>query len=512
MKLKYFISFFALVALLAGCSDDEAFTLLDEIQVSSSYVSIDVDGGSNTITLTAKEAWSFDEAEFPEWLTVSPMAGGAGETKVTFSAPAAPDGRTAILHVACGDKKQTINVIQGLATVSEATCAEVIAGPESKTYRVTGTCTAIINTDYGNWDLDDGTGVIRIYGTLDKSGKNGKNNSIAAWGIEVGDIITVEGPKQLYGTTVELVDVAVIKIQKSLIKVEGYDPEDATIPLEGGNVSVNLTCKTSNGVSVEIPDEAKDWLSIVSIVGGAEPVVTFRAGANMGGDRNATVTFKTTDDSGKEYTAMATINQTGAIVAATVAQFLEAPVGDTQFRLTGVLTALYYYKNDVAGFYIRDYSGETLVYKPGGFTGTEAKVGDVVTVVGKRSAYKETPQMASCVFEELVHVVTPISIDEFLDKEDNPDVYYMLTGNITAIDSPVWGNLYLEDETNSVYVYGCYPGWGATGDNRKNWLETAGIAVGDKLSVIGVKKTFTKDGVDVIELANGIYFSHEKAQ
>ena len=120
--------------------------------------------------------------------------------------------------------------------------------------------------------------------------------------------------------------------------------------------------------------------------------------------------------------------------------------------------------------------------------------------------------MASCVFEELVHVVTPISIDEFLDKEDNPDVYYMLTGNITAIDSPVWGNLYLEDETNSVYVYGCYPGWGATGDNRKNWLETAGIAVGDKLSVIGVKKTFTKDGVDVIELANGIYFSHEKAQ
>ncbi len=512
MKLRYFISFFALVALLAGCSDDDAMTLFDEIQVSSSYVAIDEAGGSTTITLNAKEAWSFDAEEFPDWLTVSPMNGGAGETKVTFTAPAAPDGRTAILHVKCADKTQTINVIQGLSSVSEATCAEIIAGPESKTYRVTGTCVRITNTEYGNWFLNDGTGEIQIYGTLDKSGKNGKNNSIAAWGIEVGDIITVEGPKQLYGTTVELVDVTVINIQKSLIKVEGYDPEDATIPKEGGNVTVNLTCKTNNGISVEIPDEAKNWLGIVSIAGGAEPVVTFHANANPGGDRSTVVTFKTTDNSGKEYTAQATITQKGAIVAATVAEFLEAPVGDTQYRLTGVLQGMYIYNDQIQGFYIRDYSGQTLVYRPEGFTGTEAKVGDIVTVVGKRGEYKDNPQMVSGLFEELVHEVTPISIDEFLDQEDNPDVFYMLTGTIISIDNPTYGNLYLEDETNQVYVYGCYPGWGATGDNRKNWLETANIEVGDKLSVIGFKKTFTKDGADVIELSNGIYFSHEKAE
>ena len=65
MKLKYFISFFALVALLTSCSDDDAMTLLDEIQVSSSYVSIDEAGGSTTITLNAQEAWSFDEEELP---------------------------------------------------------------------------------------------------------------------------------------------------------------------------------------------------------------------------------------------------------------------------------------------------------------------------------------------------------------------------------------------------------------------------------------------------------------
>ena len=505
MKLRYFISFFALVALLSSCSDDDAMTLLDEIQVSSSYVAIDEAGGSNTITLNAKEAWSFDEEELPEWLTVSPMAGGAGETKVTFSAPAAPDGRTAVLHIACADKQQTINVIQGLATVSEATCAEVIAGPESKTYRVTGTVTKIVNTTYGNWYLQDETGEIYIYGTLDSKGQT---KNFLSWGLEVGDIITIEGPKTLYNGTVELVDVTVINIQKSLVKVEGYDPEDATIPVEGGNVTVNLTCKTNNGISVEIPEDAKDWLGIVSISGGAEPVVTFHAGANAGGDRSTTVVFKTTDDKGKEYTAQATINQKGAIVACTVAEFLEAPENDTQYRMTGVLQGMYEYKGNIQGFYIRDWSGQTLVYKPAGFTGTEAKVGDVVTVVGKRGSYNGNAQMVSGVFEELKYTVTALTIDEFLDRDDDPNTFYMLTGTVTEIANPTYGNLYLYDGDSQVYVYGCYPGWGAIGDNRKNWLETANIEVGDELTVIGVRYTFN----GTPQLSNGIYFSHSKPQ
>ena len=505
MKLRYFISFFALVALLSACSDDDAMTLLDEIQVSSSYVAIDEAGGSNTITLNAKESWAFDAEELPEWLTVSPMNGGAGENKVTFSADATPDGRTAVLHVSCAGKTQTINVIQGLSVVSEATCAEVIAGPESKTYRVTGTVTRIENTTYGNWWLVDETGEIYIYGTLDAKGQT---KNFLSLGLEAGDIVTVEGPKTVYGDKIELVDVTVINIQKSLVKVEGYDPEDATIPKEGGNVTVNLTCKTNNGISVEIPDEAKNWLGIVSIAGGAEPVVTFHANANPGGDRNTTVVFKTVDDKGKEYTAQATINQKGAIVAATVAEFLEAAEGDTQYRLTGVLKGLYIYKEQVRGFYIKDYSGEVLVYSPAGFTGTEAKPGDIVTVVGKRGSYNGNAQMTSCVFEELLHEVIPISIDEFLDKEDDPNTYYMITGTILDIANPEYGNVTLEDDTNSVYVYGCYPGWGATGDNRKGLFEQLGIEVGDKISIIGVRYTFNGNP----QMSNGIYFSHEKAE
>lgn len=507
MKLKYFISFFALVALLSSCSDDDSMTLLDEIKVSSSYVGIDVDGGSNTITLNAKEAWSFDAEEIPAWLTVSPMNGGAGETKVTFTAPSTIDGRTAVLHVSCADKSQTINVIQGLAVVSPATCAEVNAGPESKTYRVTGTVKSIVNTTYGNWYIEDETGEVYIYGTLDAKG-NEKN--FLSWGMEVGDIVTIEGPKSVYNGTVELVNVTVINIQKSLVKVEGYDPEDATIPVEGGNVAVNLSCKTNNGISVEIPEEAKSWLGIVSVAGGSEPVVTFHANANAGGDRSATVVFKTTDDKGQEYTAQAVINQKGSIQEMSIADFLLEPTenNNSLYRITGVITSI---ANPTYGnVYIRDWSGEVYVYGIGAkgfFETTGLKVGDVVTLVGKRAVYKGTDQLSNTTLEDY-KTVTPMTIDEFLDQEDNPNVYYMLTGNITEVANATYGNLYLEDETNQVYVYGCYPGWGATGDNRKNWLETAGIAVGDELSVIGVKSTYN----GTPQLANGIYFSHKKAQ
>ena len=95
--------------------------------------------------------------------------------------------------------------------VTTATCAEILAGADGTVYRVTGKCVEIANTTYGNWYLEDATGKVYIYGTLDAEG-NTKN--FASLGIEVGDEITVEGPRKTYKETVELVDVKVIEIKK----------------------------------------------------------------------------------------------------------------------------------------------------------------------------------------------------------------------------------------------------------------------------------------------------------
>ena len=498
MKLKYFIpSLMAVVAaMFTGCSDDNDPTYLKEIKVSQSYVALSTSGGSTSIDVQATGSWTVSGA--PDWLTVSP-ASGTGNGTITFSAAAA-EGRTAEVLITCEGKTQRVNIIQGLATVETATCAQVIAGPDSKTYRVSGTVTSIANTTYGNWYLNDGTGEVYIYGTLDAKG-NTKN--FLSLGLEVGDQVTVEGPKTTYNGTVELVDVTVVKIVKSLIKCDSLSTADP-LPVEGGEITAYLTCK-GQGAAVEIPAEAKSWLGVVSSTAGANPTITFRAAANEGGDRETTVTFKTTDGS-KEYTSQATIKQKGAIVECSIADFLAAAVGNTQYRLTGVITK-------VAGaaygnVYIKDYSGEAYVYgigAKGDFEAKGLKVGDVVTLVGKRGEYKGTAQMTGGQLEKSISV-TEVSIADFLAKEDNANVYYMVSGKIDEIANDTYGNLYITDGTNRLYVYGCYPGWGATGDNRKGAIATYGIAVGDKLTVIGPKSTYK----GTPQVNGGVYFSHEK--
>ena len=299
-----------------------------------------------------------------------------------------------------------------------------------------------------------------------------------------------------------MVNVTVIKINKSLVRVDSVENE--MLPVEGGEFTAYLTCK-GQGVSVEIPEDAKSWLSISSIQSaGTNAVVKFKAAANTGGDRGTTLVFHTTDGA-KDYTTETTLNQKGAIVKASVAEFLAAAVGDTQYRLTGVITNI---ANATYGnLYLRDFSGETYVYGVKDFKDKGLKVGDIITIVGKRAEYKGTPQVASAVLESIIPV-TAATIAEVLTKPDSSQDYYMVTGEITSIADAVYGNLYLKDGDSEIYLYGCHPGYGATGDFRKNFLAAKGIKVGDILTVIATKSSYK----EVPQLVNGIYFSHESAQ
>ncbi|MDY9920173.1 MAG: BACON domain-containing protein [Proteiniphilum sp.] len=505
MKLKYlFPLFIATVALMTSCDDEDSVTLLKEIQVSSSYVSLPEGGGSATITVTAQDSWTAEKVVTKEdsvkWLTISSATGSAGETELTFTAPSTIDGRTAEVLLNSAGKTQRINIIQGLPQISEATVEEVIDGPDGKTFRVTGVCTAIANTQYGNWYLTDETGTLYIYGTLDAKG--GKQNFLS-WGLEVGDEITVEGPKITYGSIIELVDVTVIEINKSLVKVDSVENE--VLPIEGGEFTAYLTCK-GLGVSVDIPEDAKSWLSISSVESaGEEVVVKFKAAANPGGDRNTTIIFRTIDDGGKEYTTETTLSQTGAIVDATVAEFLAAEVGDTQYRLTGAITDI---RHETYGnLYLTDFSGETYVYGIEDFPDKGLKVGDIITIVGKRAAYQGTPQVGGAVLESVIPV-TAATIAEVLTKPDSSTDYYMVTGEITSIAHAAYGRLYLKEGDSEIYVYGCSPGYGATGSDRDNMLSIHGVEVGDELTVIARKGSYQ----GAAQLTNGFYFSHESAE
>ena len=505
MKLnKFFPLIFAILALMTSCEDEATMTLLDEIKVSSSYVSIPVDGGSDTINVTAKDNWTVEKVvsakDSVKWLTISTTTGGVGETELIFSAAPTLNGRTAEVLIKVGDKTQRINIIQGLATISNATAVEVNAGPDGKTYRIKGVCTKIENTLYGNWYLTDITGSVYIYGTLDKKG-NTKN--FLSLGLEAGDEVTIEGPKGSYKGAPQMVNVSVISINKSLVKVDSV--KNATLQSEGGEFIAYITNK-AQGLTIEIAEADKAWLSISSIESkGTTTTVKFTAAANTGGDRSSKIIFKSTDGT-KEYNAETTLTQKGAIKDVSIAAFLAAPVDANQnYRLTGVISKI---DDPTSGkIYLKDFSGETYVYKVTDFGSKGVKLGDIITIVGKRGAYNGTPQVNGAILESS-KTVTTATIAEVLTKADDANTYFMITGKIKSIANESYGNLTLQDGDSEIYMYGCYPGYGATLDDRKGLVAAKGLKVGDTLTVIATKGSYNNSP----QLAKGFYFSHVSAE
>ena len=326
MKLRNIFTALAAAALtFVGCQMQED-RFLDEVQVSQSLVTLDVNGGSAEIIVTATADWNIPDvkdvwpvfvvrekvketvteivdgkevkkeiekevikSETPSWLSVDVRSGAAGDTKVTFSAEATTETRELVLNIECAGATQQVRILQMAEKIETpmSTCAQVIAGEDGKIYRIKGVCTSIANTTYGNWYIDDGTGVVYVYGTL----YQGATKQFEKHGLEVGDIVTIEGPRKDYSGTIEMIDVTVLDIEKSLIKVEKVLPE-GPISLEGGKTTAILTVKDGD-FSVVIPEDAS-WLTAGEpYTVGTSTFVDLTAAPNEGGARKTTVTFKT---------------------------------------------------------------------------------------------------------------------------------------------------------------------------------------------------------------------------
>lgn len=513
MKLRNIFTILAAALAFAfvGCQEEERF--LSEVKVSSSYVALPADGSqSATIEVTAVGAWEF--TGIPEWLTVSPVS-GSGNATVTFSAAATKSTNEATLELVCEGAVQTINVLQMTEKVETpiSTCKFVNEqGVDGTVYRVKGTVTSIANTQYGNWYLQDETGTVYVYGTL----YDGAEKQFTKHGIEVGDIVTCEGPRKDYSGTIELVNVTVIAIEKSLIKVDEVSPEDATLPIEGGEFTVTLTAK-GEGVNVVVPEAAQSWLSVTGVSASASTtVVTFTAAANAGGDRETELTFKTTSN-GVEYTAVAALKQTGSIVECSVADFLAQPAGTALFKLTGKVEKLQ--TGDYGNFNLVDGTGSVYVY---GLTATKVekndksfptlgiKEGDVVTLIGTRAEFNGTAQVGGPAYyvSHIGHKTATVA--EFIAAAED-DTRYMLTGIVSNIamdkDDPTkesaYGNFDLTDETGKVYVYGLTVGPVAKNDKS---FPKIGLKNGDKVTIVGTRTSFN----GTVQVGGPAYYiSHE---
>lgn len=506
MKFKSILTLIFSTLLLAGCSEDQVLGTFGDLNLSTTYISIPAEGGDVQVTLNAGEAWEFStEKDFaiPEWITVSQTSGEAGKTELTFSAEASDAGREAELKIVSGTKSQFLKVRQGEMTASKATCKEVNEAPDGKSFVVSGTITKIVNTTYGNWYMTDGTAELYIYGTLDAEGKTKNFTSL---GLEVGDKVTIEGPKSSYNGDPQMVNVTVLDIEKALLKIVS---ETTEVSKDGGQLEVVLATK-GKGAFFSVADECQDWISysdaeyIDGVPSKLEPnpadtiVYTFNIAPNDGSAREGSISFFANEGEPIPYT----FTQAGGIADVTVAEFLAAEVDDAkQYRIVGHVTGFNNYNNN---FYVKDYTGEVYAY----YVNTQGQtlaIGDFVTVVGKRSEYKGTPQMPKGTLLEKYTATPEVSVAEFLTKEDGNDVYYKLTGTITEIKNAQYGNVYLQDANGDiVYVYGLLPGYGATGAAKQGLVEAMGLKVGDTLTIVGNKASYKGSP----QVGNAVYMSH----
>jgi len=481
---KYIISsLIAVLALFASCTEEYEAAVLDNVQVTSSYVAIPAEGGADTITINAKERWVLKG--IPAWLTVSDTTGEAGSKDVIFKADPVTKSQSCTIKLVCGDKTQLINVIQMTEKMELpiTSCAEANKGADGSTYRIKGAVTKIANTTYGNLYINDGTAEAYIYGTLDAAGASKNFSSL---GIEEGDIITVEGPKKTYNGTIEFVDVTVIAIEKSLIKVDSVNV--ATLPKEGGDFIAYLTCK-GEGVSV---DADQDWFSVKSIkTTGTNAIVTFKVAANEAGAREASIAFVTTQD-GKSYTSSTTLAQEGAIEDVTCAEFNAKEDGTAQYKVHGVITSIANTK--YGNLYINDGTGEVYVYGITDWNADNFKVGDEVTLQSIKTSYKGTNQMKNAVVvSQTAHDVKTIAEINALDDDPTKSIFYLVTGTVFKMegdaykyDLTTYGNFGIKDETGEIYVYGVADGL----DGKTKNFAATGVQEGDKITILAYKTSY----------------------
>ena len=403
MKLKFILaSFIAAAAVFTGCEQEQPYSTLAGLTVSNDYVTLASDAGSSlSITVKGNESWTASVANAKAtWLSVNPNSGSAGqEVTLTFTAEETKSARSAEVFIVMGDKTKIIKVNQAAPAgvdVPMATCQEVVDGPD-KSYKVCGTVTAIANKNYGNWYLNDGTTEandgkgIYIYGTFNAKGQYPKDadGGWDSFGIEVGDVVTVEGPKTVYNGVVELVDVSIVKIEKSKIDVAPFDFDK--LPPVDTTFSMMVTAKES---PLYIASDA-NWLQILGV--NEDGSYKLHADENLKtAERTATIAI-----SGPTARKSVSITQKGVpATGATVSEIITQADGSKVETLPSTVVVALTTKGAV-------FSDGTKAIYAYGDKAAALSLGDGVKVSAEKTTYNGVPELTN---------ITGV----FVDSQGNP--------------------------------------------------------------------------------------------
>ena len=489
MKAKYLfaavVAAFTMGSACISCDvDQDPDTFLSDIKVSQSYVAVDTEGGSTSITVNTSSAWYIDES-IPSWLTVSPMKGEAGTFSLDFTADVATSTRTGevLLYLADSTTVQHINVIQYaeesepvVLSISEALSIIESGKQTESTVRVKGIVCRIqeISMQYGNATYflsDDGTFKDGTWLEIYRGGWTNGSKFTSGDEFAMGDELVVAGVLINYSGTPEISQGSeVISVKKSLVKIEegGTNAFDAN----GGDFLVRLSV-SGDGPSVSIADDAKSWLGISSIEKTDSTTnFAFHVAANGAESaRTATIEFSSSNGSATSIVS-ATVSQQGLMGTLTNPFTVEQAIAYCQ-TLTAASANDFYVKGKVSKvvytFNADKKTGTFWISADGVFNDDKSKdfeaygvywfgnqawvegnaqvsVGDEVVICGKLTNYNGTSETSSK--NAYVYSVNGVSTDaNGLGSAVSP---FNVAGAKAAIDGGVADSVYVQGIVSKV--------------------------------------------------------------
>lgn len=474
MKLKHiFFAMSASLAVLAGCQKPVDFGPEEVTIISPSETIIDVpvEGTEITVSLKATVDWALQgyTDEVRSWLSISPESGKA-----------AKDAQTITVKVLANedvDRKADIVFYGNIMCKAPLTISQKGAKGVFETISVKEFL-----------DLKDTKTEYAIHGKISDVSKNAAGTY---WGLTLTD---------------ETGSVACPFI-------ENWDE----FPLKNGDI---ITIK---GVYSYYEQKNQDQLANGTIIyheAVEAPVGTPKGSGTADDPYNATAAnAKCVEVGGTASTEDYYVK--GKIVSISKPEDM-VTYGNATFYISDNGSA------DEEQFYVYrlyDFGGEKFT------TSDKIKVGDEVVVKGKLVNYGgNTPEMTQG--GQLVSIngetgnggggdnpgtgddvtkpenITPVSIKEFLEKEVNNTDWYQLTGKIVSIASASYGNLTIEDESGSVYVYGVCKDFATSNDQSFGSL---GLKVGDVLTIATLRSEYngTAQAGGTIP---AFYLSHEAGE
>lgn len=183
---------------------------------------------------------------------------------------------------------------QTTADVKTVTVAEFIKAEVSQTqkYQLTGKITGSINTQYGNFDLEDATGTVYVYGlTKTDLGYGAKNDqSYAGLGLKAGDIVTIIGYRGVYNDKIEVLNAYYVKHES------GSDEQGGSQGGEQGGGQTTSEVKTiSIGDFLKVPDSDTQKYQLTG------KISNIQKDKNDSSKPNAYGNFDLTDETGTVY-------------------------------------------------------------------------------------------------------------------------------------------------------------------------------------------------------------------